>query len=242
MQPVKKLPVFMMIALISCSKPGETNLSSGDSTTTIQPDTTGLVEWPDTGYTEPGDSTEMDGSLLDEMYEKANQQVQERNGFFYEVSSQTNNYESMSSVTWYFDSTFSVVYYKDDWSMEGQEGASEIFLADDRIICYSSDESGGSSRTSIKVCEGTGGKMVTEEEGQETPTEEALSDSYLEEARKELDGNLGRLISFLRDTEVTDKSDAMYTIRVENTANYGIEVTESSEVSIPKALYEKLLE
>ncbi len=248
--------LLILLLVMSCSKPSsiETTFNEASSDTSLLRDTSDYLPDEIEEEYEPEEVNEIEEEYeseeaneiseegVESRYEKVSQKIMEGVESFYQVTITTNGYEAMSDLTWYFDKKFSVRYFKESWSMEGQDGTTEFFLVDDSVVCVFEEESGGMGTTTIRVCEEIGGKETTGNYG-ETPVDESLPASYLNTKRKVIDDYLGELLSLLGGNEITETGEETYTIKIENTIDVGQEetATETTTVTIPKMLYEKLL-
>jgi hypothetical protein len=234
---MKMTGIFLAIVwMAGCSKPSSTETATAD---TVQTDSSAyeLAEYEmETEMEEVSEGNEVDLELY---YDERSHIILNEGEFFYQVNIVFNGYESMSDVTWFFDKEFSVRCYKQNWSMEGQEGSEEFFLRNDSIICMMEIETGGVGTITTRVCTEVGGMKTTENYDQD-PVNEPVPANYLDDKRKEFDRYLQTLKDLLGGVEVTEPDAETYTLKIENVVDVGQEVTETTTITIPKALYEKL--
>jgi hypothetical protein len=100
-------------------------------------------------------------------------------------------------------------------------------------------ETGGVGTITTRVCTEVGGMKTTENYDQD-PVNEPVPANYLDDKRKEFDRYLQTLKDLLGGVEVTEPDAETYTLKIENVVDVGQEVTETTTITIPKALYEKL--
>lgn len=153
---------------------------------------------------------------------------------YYIVTVSVNQYEGGSTSTWYFNKEVSPVYFNQAWSYEGNEGITTMVIRDGVVICIEESE----NHSTDKWCADTGG---TRSEWSEGDTVSLLGADYAAVAKEEFERNLAVLKSILKDGEIVSKNDNVYTVRIESTIDVGEEVTESSEVEIPKVVYDELM-
>lgn len=222
--------ILIVIALSGCARSTESGNNTSDTTAV---DT--LLENASVAH----DTTTTDA--LTAQYARVSEQFNAAN-FPYEVTIETSEYEAMSTVLWKFDSAFSVCYYKEDWAFEGQEGNSEYFLENGNIVCAEEEEAAGGAGSSLKrACKGSHGIILTWNEGQEQPDKNFLPDDYLATKQHDNDQAYQTLLSLLKQNEVTEKTEQIYTIKIENVINAGEDYKEHTEIAIPKVLYEALI-
>jgi hypothetical protein len=153
---------------------------------------------------------------------------------YYIVSVSVSQYEGSATVTWHFDKDLTPRYFKETWSMESQEGANELMIKDGTVVCaFTSD-----NQSEEKWCAQTGGIRST---GEEIQTKELLPPDYSTTSKSEFERKLAILVRILKEGTITSESPDSYIVRIESTVDVGQEVTESTEVDIPKVIYEELM-
>ncbi len=178
-----------------------------------------------------------DTSQLEITYDETAGLVFERMEPYYTVSIVTNQYEASSEVTWYFDAEASPLYFKESWSAEGNEGATEFFIQNNQVMCASNDDGPASE----KWCSATGGTRTTWGEFSGDVTKELLPADYGADKQTELRRYLDILKRILNEAVKTQEDETSYTLRIEEATMIGeMEVTLSTDVTIAKKVYETL--
>lgn len=222
--------VIIVIALSGCNRSAESSNNTNDTT---------VVDTLSKATSVAQDTITADA--LAARYASVSEQFNSAS-FPYEVTIETSEYEAMSTVLWKFDSAFSVRYYKEDWAFEGQEGNSEYFLENGNVVCTEEEESVGGAGSAVKrACNGSRGIILTWNEGQEQPDKNFLPDDYLITKQRDNDQAYQTLLSLLKQNEITEKTEQIYTIKIENIINAGEDFKELTEIIIPKTLYEALI-
>jgi len=158
----------------------------------------------------------------------------------YEISLVANGYEYMSSSTWYLDSVLNLLYYETTWAQEGMEGKGNYFLNDEGIICCTEQEdAGGAYSTTVEACHGTGGRKLEWATDAEEATSDTLPPDYLSAKYEEILGYYKNVLTLIKSEEGTVTGDDVK-ILLEKAIDVGEEYTETTEILIPKELYEKL--
>jgi hypothetical protein len=153
---------------------------------------------------------------------------------YYIVSVTVSQYEGGADVTWYFDKELSPRYFKERWSMEGNDGITELMISNGSVVCSFMSN----THTEDKWCVQNGGLHTVW--GDDTIVR-LLERNYGETVAKELDDNFTTLKNILKDGKITSESSDSYIVRIEQTIDVGQEVTEYTEVDIPKMVYDKLM-
>ena len=179
---------------------------------------------------------ESDTSQLEITYDETAGLVFDRNELFYTVTITTSQYEASSDVTWYFDKDISPIYFKETWAAEGNEGSTEFFIEGGDVICASSQE----STEEIKWCRSTGGIRIFDG-GSGDLLSELTPVEYGTDCNAELTRYLGILKSILSEGDQTAEDETSYSFIIAKTSEIGgQEVHESTEITIPKKVYEKI--
>lgn len=228
------LPLLLPFALAACSS-GNKETSSQDSVIAYS-DTIAAAVVTENTPVEIFEEQVSDTSQLEITFDETAGLVFDRMESFYTVSIATKQYEASSDVTWYFDADFSPIYFKQDWASEGNEGSTEFFIEDGKVMCAATLESGEEK----KWCRKTGGLRVYDG-GSGDLLSELLPPEYAKDCNAELSQYMNTLILILKEAEKTSEDENSYTLRIEKTVNYGQEYTESTEVSIPKKVYNSII-
>ena len=238
---MKNLVIFLLALMLAACSSGNKEAGSQDST--AMNDTLDVPAMADdesiTVQSEDITEVEMsDTSQLEITFDEAAGLVFERMEPFYTVSITTSQYEASSDVTWYFDLDFSPIYFKETWSAEGNEGSTEFFIKDDKVVCAVTQETNDEK----KWCYTTGGiRVYYEEEGSGDPLVDLLSLDYGRVCNEELERYLDILKSILNEADQTGEDENTYTFIIAKTSEIGgNEVHESTEITIPKKLYEAI--
>jgi hypothetical protein len=185
----------------------------------------------------PSDDNEgnQDTSRLSVVYDEQLALATNDESKYYIVSIRVSQYEGGADVTWYFDKELSPRYFKETWSMEGNEGSTEIMIDSGEATCFSKSD----NQSDENWCAKTGGINSSSYEGRDERT--LLPTNYGTLATKEFEDNLSTLRNILKDGTIMSKSPDSYIVRIEQTVDVGQEVTEYTEVDIPKAVYDELM-
>jgi hypothetical protein len=178
---------------------------------------------------------DQDTSRVSEVYDEQLVLATNDESKYYTVSIRVSQYEGGADVTWYFDKELSPRYFKETWSMEGNEGSTEILIENGSASCLSKSD----NQTEENWCAKTGGIKRGSYEGRDEKA--LLPADYGTLATKEFEDNLSTLKSILKDGTITSESPDSYVVRIEQTVDVGQEVTEYTEVDIPKAVYNELM-
>lgn len=230
------ISVTLLVLTFACTATNQ-ETSSQDSTAI---DSIALVE-PATSSTDAveqpveNEEVDQDSSSLQPVYDEQLALVTDDESKYYRVSVRVSQYEGGADVTWHFDKELSPVYFKETWSMEGNEGSTEIIIADGSAVCLSKSD----NQSSERWCAQTGGINTTYYDDRDEKT--TLRDDYGTSATKEFEDNLSTLRSILKDGTITSETPDSYVIRIEQTVDVGQEVTEYTEVDIPKKVYNELM-
>lgn len=227
MKPSRSLILFLF-AVIACSRPGNQESTTADT-----------LAVTDTAVTAPVTNEPVGGdtSQLSMYYASKVEGLREQATNFYEVTVQTSQYEATSNVTWHFDDGFSPRHFQQSWAAEGNEGSIELFVEDGNVVCATEDD----GMQTIRWCKATGGTRTQfTGEGENTSTE-LLPDTFDAESNERLTGFLNTLRQILKDGEVNNKEENIYTIHIEHESGEGPEFTTTVEVMIPKAVYDELM-
>lgn len=181
-------------------------------------------------------SVEEDTSQLNTHYDELREAILLDADALYQVSVSTKQYEAVSDVTWYFDSTYTPRYFNRTWSAEGRDGSAEYVINGGAVDCAQIEE----LNSLEKWCRHTGGTLTTWNDmtGDESIT--LLPSTYGVTLSDALEHQLDILKSILKEGEIVEEDESSVKILLENRVDVGMEYTESVEVSIPKELYEKI--
>jgi hypothetical protein len=177
---------------------------------------------------------DQDTSRVSEVYDEQLALATNDESKYYIVSIRVSQYEGGTDVAWFFNKNLSPTYFKETWSMEGNEGSTEILIENGSASCLSKSD----NQTEENWCAKTGGINRSSYEGRDEIT--LLPVDYGTLATKEFEDNLSTLKSILKDGTITSESPDRYIVRIEQTVDVGQEVTEYTEVDIPKAVYNEL--
>ena len=233
------LLVLVLAACSSGSKEVGTNDSTAVGDTLDVPAVADEVTLEDTGNETAGD-VPGDTSKLEITFDETAGLVFERQEPYYTVSIATHQYEASSEVTWYFDDEGAPLYFKESWSAEGREGSTEFFMdaKSGNVDCAYTEE----GDVAEKWCRATGGTRTRVDDESGESTVELISYGYGATANAELTRYLDTLKQILNEAQNTHEDETTYTLRIEKTTLIGeMEVEESTEVSIPKKVYEALM-
>ncbi len=227
------LTLLFTLMLAACSS-GNKEVGVQDSS--MVEDTIAMPTATDERAAEAEIPVEMsDTSQLEIRFDETAGLVFERQEPYYTVSITTKQYEASSDVTWYFDADFSPIYFKEDWAAEGNEGSTEFFMEAGNVMCAATQESGDEK----KWCHTTGGLRIYEGGSGDLLTELLPSD-YGNDCNAKLSRYLDILKAIIKEAEVAQQDENSYTLRIEKTVDVGTEVQESTEVTIPKKVYDSL--
>lgn len=176
-------------------------------------------------------------SVLEDCRKKINDSIDN----YYTITISTSQYEASSSVTWHFDKSFSPRYFKDDWAMEGTEGSTEFFMDHSILKCALELESFGIGSTATTWCIETGGMRTTHEDESGNDTTEMLPSDYTQQLEESFNRYFSVLKTLLKEGKVEDETVDPYTIKIENKPYEGDEFIEVTEISIPRELYNGLM-
>ena len=230
---MKTLPLLLvLLTSVACTSTENKDASSQDSTAVVDTDTMDVPAIADKEM-----NIAQDTSKLEERYNNWIALIENAKDTLYEVSIATNQYEASSEITWYFDKAITPVYFTMRYSAEGNEGSTEHIIKDGHVECFNVVE----NSVNYKWCRATGGINISinEETGEETKIlldEEVFPD----EQEMRFQEHVEILSALLREVEVVSEENNVLTLRIEKTVNYGGEFTESTEVRIPKKVYESL--
>jgi hypothetical protein len=231
---MKKSALHMLLFLAACS-PGNKETNSQDST--AMNDTLDVPAIADNELVDEVVKEMSDTSQLEITFDETAGLVFERQELFYTVSVTTSMYESSSDVTWYFDLDFSPIYFKETWASEGNEGSTELFIQDGNVACAYTEE----YSTVNKWCRVTGGTRTTSNDKSAAENIELLPSEHGADVNEELTRYLGILKAILAEAEVRQEDENLLTLRIEKMIQIGEEeFPGSTEVSIPKKLYEAI--
>jgi hypothetical protein len=232
----KLIPVTLLVLTFACTATNK-ETSSQDSTAV---DTVAFVDpvansGSEVEQTSDPDEADQDTSSLTTVFDEQLALITDDESKYYRVSVRVSQYEGGADVTWYFDKELSPRYFKETWSMEGNEGSTEIMIADGSAVCLSKSD----NQSSERWCAKTGGVNTTYYDDRDEKT--TLGDDYGTSATKEYEDNLSTLRNILKDGTITSESTDSYVVRIEQTVDVGQEVTEYTEVDIPKLVYDELM-
>src|SRR5687768_9779499 len=122
-----RLILITLLALMFACSATNQETSSQDSTTA---DSIAIVDADSISGNEvekPSDGNEgdQDTSRLSAVYDEQLALATNDESKYYIVSIRVSQYEGGADVTWYFDKELSPRYFKETWSMEGNEGSTE---------------------------------------------------------------------------------------------------------------------
>jgi hypothetical protein len=229
----KIITPLLTLTIVACSSSGNNEAGSQDSTSgsnTI----TALPEEESTLAAQvvvTGDT-----SQLNARFDEISGANSTASGNYYTVSITTRQYEASSEVTWYFDDTFLPRYFSMSWAAEGNEGSTEYFIEQNEVVCALVEEYNETS----KWCNTTGGTRTIWNESTDISNTELLEADFVTTCDERLEQYMSTLTDIVNEGKIIEKDENSYTIRIEKTAEVGIEVTESTEVKIPKKVYESI--
>lgn len=227
------LTFLLVLTLVACTS-GNKESGSQDSVGS-QSDSIAATVVTESTPIEIVEEQTSDTSQLEITFDETAGLVFERQEPYFTVSIVTKQYEASADVMWYFDTDFSPIYFKESWAAEGNEGSTEFFIEAGNVLCASSQESGDEK----KWCRKTGGLRIYDG-GSGDLLSELLPPEYGKTVNDELSRYLDILKAILKEAEKTQEDETSYTLRIEKTVNYGEDFTESTEVTIPKKVYEAI--
>jgi len=223
----------LIIQFLGCSSSAGTREESSQDSSLILADNTTLS----LPTNEPVEQhVKEDTSQLNARYDERRETVLLDADAYYQVIITTKQYEAVSDVTWYFDSSFSSRYFNIAWSAEGQDGSAEYVIEKGVVVCSRVE----SPNAVEKWCDTTGGTQTIWSEETGDAEISLLAANYGHEQANELARNLDILKALLNECEIIEQDEGTYTLRKESIVNVGMDYTESVEVYIPKELYEQL--
>lgn len=232
------LALFLATLVWACSTSGSKESVVQDSTS--MNDTLDVAAIPDdepVATEHPDSYRDSDTSQLEITFDETAGLVFERMEPYYTVTILTQQYEAGADVTWYFDEDVSPIYFKESWSAEGNEGATEFFIQNNLVMCASNEDGPATE----KWCRNTGGTRTTWGEFSGDVTKELLPADYGANIKAELTRYMDILKRILNEAEKTEEDETTFTLRIEKTNLIGeMEVKESTEVKIPKKVFEGL--
>jgi hypothetical protein len=230
------IPITLLVLMFACTATNQ-ETSSQDSTSVDNIAIVDSTSISGNEIEEPFTSNEVDQdtSRLSAVYDEQLALAINDESKHYIVSIRVSQYEGGADVTWYFDKELSPRYFKETWSMEGNEGSTEIMIDNSSATCLSKSD----NQSDENWCAKTGGIKSSSYEEREERT--LLSADYATFATKEFEDNLSTLKSILKDGTITSESPDSYIVRIEQTVDVGQEVTEYTEVDIPKVVYDELM-
>jgi hypothetical protein len=228
--------VFIAVLFITCSRPVpyETTSSTVSDTTEILNHTAALTP------VEPEPLATAEEASYVNQIEKMRRVLENRTDF-YEVSVSAMQYEARSDVTWYFDKSFSPLYFKDDWAMEGTEGSTEYFIMENEIHCAIDEESYGTGTSTTKWCRTTGGTKTTYDDDQGREQTEALPENYEREVTTAYNDKLSTLTQILKAATLESDDTEIYRLKIEDKPYESDDFVETTSIIIPKSLYDELM-
>jgi hypothetical protein len=230
------IPITLLALTFACTATNQ-ETSSKDSTTVDSIVIVGSDSISVNEVEKPSDDNEgdQDTSRLAAVYDEHLALATNDESKYYIVSIRVSQYEGGTDVTWYFDKELSPRYFKETWSMEGNEGSTEITIENGAATCFSKSD----NQSDENWCAKTGGVNSSSYEGRDERT--LLPSNYSTLATKEFEDNLSTLKNILKDGTITSESPDSYIVRIEQIVDVGQEVTEYTEVDIPKAVYDELM-
>jgi hypothetical protein len=236
---MKLIPsLFLALVLIACSTSGIKETTATDSTASLN-DTLDVAALPDEESNALAETEIVmgDTSQLEITFDETAGLVFERQEPFYTVSIVTKQYEASSDVTWYFDTDLAPIYFKETAASEGTEGSVEYFIEDGDVKCALVEESYGDGGSTEKWCSTTGGTMTRSN----AETSELLPAGTGTNYNSNLKRYLDILQAILGEAEISDQDENGYTLVIKRTTEIGgIEVEESTLVTIPRKVYEAM--
>lgn len=217
--------------LLACSTASRESSSDTDSAA-VQSDSINATKNEGLPMDLPDPDTSRVGTLLEEQRQGATND----DARYYIVTVTTQQYEASSDVTWHFDKSLSPRYFSETWSMEAQEGTAELMIDGGKVVCVSKNE----SNMALAWCREAGGFKTTWDQDEGNPVREPVEASYESTSNQEFEQYLGTLKKILQEGAIAEESPDSYLIRIENTVDVGQQVTESTQVDIPKVIYKQL--
>lgn len=230
-----KSPIILQLILIllGCSSPaGSKEVISHDSAQLVVDspiDRNGLMEVSEQRVKE-------DTSRLNTQYDELREAILLDADALYQVSVSTKQYEAVSDVTWYFDSTYAPRYFNRTWSAEGRDGSAEYVISRGTVVCAQIEE----LNSLEKWCAATGGTVTQWNDMAGDETIALLPSGYGSTLAGELEHQMDVLKSILKDGEIVEEDEDSLKIRIESKVDVGMDYMEYVEVSIPKELYKNL--
>jgi hypothetical protein len=221
---MKKL-IALLLILSACSTSTTKDTRSQDSVNSSKK-IVQLSPFPDSVQT----AAEADSLTL--RYGIVSQGIFQKTETYHEINIVTRQHEGSSRVIWYLDADFSPVYFKQTWSSEGNEGATELFIEDGDVSCSYIKE----RDLAEKWCSSTGGTRTISNENSDDLSERLPLD-YGMNCNEQLSRFLDVLETLIEESEISKQDEASYTLLSEHALDVGVEVTESVEVTVPKVVY-----
>ncbi len=229
------IPITLLALTFACTSSHQ-ETSSQDSTTVDSISTSEVADPPvDEVATEAVDpETTQDTSQLAVIYDQQLALATNEDEKYYLVTITVSQYEGRVTATWHFDKDLSPRFYTEDWSFEGNEGANEMIIENETVVCLSERD----NYNQEKWCAQTGGEKS---EGEEEVTVSPLPNDYATTAARRFEERFSVIKNVLADGKIISDNQDSYTVRVESTVDVGQEVTEYTEIDIPKVVYDKLM-
>lgn len=229
---MKKL-VFLFLSLTACT--GTATRETFD-TTTVADSVPPEFSVQDEPIEAASDIIVSDTSKLGARYDEVFQAFETAAENYYRINIVTSQYEASSEVVWYYDNSFEPKFFGMSWSAEGNEGKTSYNIENGKVVCAKEED----NQAEEKWCSTTGGIRTTWREDSPDGTKEPLAADYGKNSNESLERYLNILKSILKEGELTEQDEETYSIKIEKTVNYGEDFTESTEVTIPKKVYDAI--
>src|SRR5688572_14833441 len=132
------IPITLLALMFACTATNQ-ETSSQDSTAV---DSIAIADPDSIEVEKPSDDSigDKDTSRLSAVYHEQLALATNDESKYYIVSIRVSQYEGGADVTWYFDKELSPRYFKETWSMEGNEGSTEIMIDNGAATCFSKSD------------------------------------------------------------------------------------------------------
>lgn len=169
------------------------------------------------------------------------QQEEANKDSYYALELHTEGYEYRTDATWYFDSSFRLRYYIEDWVSEALGGTSQYVFCNDNLHAFY-EITGHDGTQDIAQAYRTIGFMYTVAEGDTVVQDRQVIESQLIVSRQvELVKKLDQLLKRLATDATTDGSSKV--IQSSEEVSYGedFNVTETFTCRLDTAAYRALI-